>query len=1755
MMNTGARRIGIGLLAGISSIASQAAAQCAPDPTTAETPTLCSGVDPDGLTVSATGATVTVQPGATVLGRPDDAGAIFLDSAFYVTLDNSGAIMAAGGPALATNLEPGFPSFQGITNRVGATISGTGAIAAYVERLDNAGMIDGGSGTAVKDAGAIFNTGTIRSEGASATIDVALSGPQLFANSGSIVNSGTGLAIDAGGMSLNLFNDQAGVIGTNGTIALRSDFQLQVNNRGTIDGAVVGGNGFDDFVDTHLGTINGDVLLNGADDRLAAALGTGRLVGNVSGTIDGGEGTDLLELYVERDSNVADPVLPAGFEQLQLNLDNGSTLTLAGATVPSGGYSVRGNGRVVIGADFTTDGPLLRGSIVQENRGFETLDFVNARTIVATLGETFEAAVTVGGSSHSVVNSGTIRARGGVGLAATIDPDGLLDNSGLIEASGTAVYVSGSVNNSGVIRSTGGIGLDNDLGGGEIRSRTSTNSGTIQGVDAGASISAIILVNSGTIAATGGTGVVMSLGGIDNRAGATIRGTTAGIVGAFGGQVVNAGTIDGDVVFVNGYNSSDIFVDRSGIVNGRILLGDGDDLYVADLGRGLSGAIRGVDAGDGRDSIRFIADADASAVVAPVSGFELLSYEVQNGARLALSASGTTSTPLSLTGIGRIDLTVNITAASEPLLDLSVALAAQQLDPLAMATGSFTVVSHGTLSYDASMPAGLLVAVDLQSSFFPPDARTVTFENAGTIDVSDPTGVFTPIAVRGGTVVNSSTIRVDGAIGVAEAISFTNSGTIVEDVSGRGSIGVLNVASTENSGTIRVNGTAILGSFGGFGPAWIVNSGLIESRSGTAIDLDNAYGSMIVNAAGGIITSAPSFAAIRASGLSLLNAGTINGDVNLARTSSSSTYVADGGVIRGDLLFGAGNDILVLRGDSIGVTGRVDGGDGRDTFVRSYGADATVTLGAAVPTSFETEGVEVLGNGTVTLTAHGPFTGPLVLYGDGAIVNRADIVLAADDGAIFAVRLAGMVDGGTGALDFANAATIRGGVQGIARRFANSGTIIGAVILDDEANSVENSGTIDGDVFLRGGDDSFTAALSAVLTGTVDGGTGVNALVIDTTGGVAGTGFDLVPFFNFQSLAVAGSGTVTLGGSLAFATVELAGGVVDVAPGTILSTGGATTISGSDLADRVVNRGMIAGSVAFGGGDDSYAVYPGAAAGGVDGGDGNDAIEFHAAGTEAAPTVFDRTGLANFERLAQAEGVTSIGDESFQRIDVMGGRLIGRAGSTLAATVTIASGATFGSAGTVVGDIAVAAGGTLSPGASPGTMAVQGNVSLAGGSIALFEATPAVTDKLVVSGTLSIDSGTTLEIVGDRPLTPGVALDLIVADGGISGSFTTTNKAAGVLGFLLQTRNRLQLLGQFGIPAGTPAQTGAAIAYVNDVLVAGQGSPALLAAIPGLLSGGNTNVAAFAQLPPEAYASAAQLGVEQGLSIALASRNGATATRARDAGLYGFGQGLGDWRRLNGNGTIGVSRADSHSYGAMGGIGFGSEAASASAFIGYVDSKQTIRAVGARTSADGVFVGVSGRIAFDGLDVGVLAAYVWSEADTRRPVPGGTARSGDYGLRSLVLDASIAYDFALGRDWAFRPEGGLTHVSTRRGHALESGSAAFALDIDRDRVKATFIDGAIGMRGGVASGAIFHPWLKAGVRRQLAGRSTDATASFAGVTTDFTVLGASRKATMATAGAGVAVDIMPNMSLFGSYNGEFGGGRSNNVNVGARIIF
>ncbi|UZW57180.1 autotransporter domain-containing protein [Sphingobium sp. JS3065] len=786
-------------------------------------------------------------------------------------------------------------------------------------------------------------------------------------------------------------------------------------------------------------------------------------------------------------------------------------------------------------------------------------------------------------------------------------------------------------------------------------------------------------------------------------------------------------------------------------------------------------------------------------------------------------------------------------------------------------------------------------------------------------------------------------------------------------------------------------------------------------------------------------------------------------------------------------------------------------------------------------------------------------------------------------------------------------------------RIDNAGQISGDIYMREGDDTIVNAGVIAGTVRMGDGNDSFIHLLaSAVQNGTVDGGAGEDTLSFDITGTTYTgsidpalrnlfTGFEVDKIIGTGQVVVQQTVEVASGGPLNLTE----GSSIVVAPGETAISGGATSVSVSnsgevvgnvDLgggdnvltnmaggsitgnivtgdganmisnqggtitgnvtagsgADSLVNSGAISGDVDLGAGADMLTIGTGGSFGGtVAAGGGTDVLAFNTGSSYAEQTTIDGSSFTGFEQLNNSAGVNGFtGNLDVETVNVTGGRLIGQAGSTLTGTVEVASGGTFGTAGAVNGDVTIGTGATLSPGASPGIMTINGNLTIANGTTTTFEFVPVgQSDQIVVNGgSVSIGDNTTVNLTGS--LTPGASRDLIVVNGGgtISGEFDIVNRDPGIVGVLRNNGATLQLLGTFVAPTGVTSQTDAAIDYVNDLLIAGTASASLIDAVPLLLSGGTANAAAFGQLTPEAYASASQLGVEQGLALARAGRAGLAATTRETAGPFTFAQGLGGWRTLKGDGATGTATAKSHSYGVVGGIGFGNANGSIGAFVGYVDSRQTLLGRGARTNSDGVVAGLTGHFQSGGFEGTATVAYDWSEASTRRAVPGAaTALSGDYRLRSLVLDGTLGYSFPMG-GWAVRPEVGVTHVATRRGATTETGSAAFALAVDRAKTSATFIDGGIRLKDS-GDGAGFHPWAALGVRHQLEGERSTARAGFVGNAARFTALGAGRKETMATAGAGVSYDLGTGLSLYGAYQGEFGGGRSHNVNVGVRFAF
>jgi hypothetical protein len=1507
--------------------------------------------------------------------------------AAYVKLDNAGKISGTSGIALYSSGTSA--AFSSIINRASGTI---GAIQANAV-IDNAGTIDGGSLSAIAPgagstiyyggitnsgiitaagsnstianyAAQISNSGTIKNTGSGGAIDgsslsiVNLAGGTITAsnssvlglnasslsltNAGTISNTGNGAVIDLRGSSLSVTNQAGGVIATSaGNTVISTSTALNLVNQGTITGNVIASWGSATYtanstVDSTGGTINGNLTLGYGSDTLVATLRNGSLYTGITGTIDGGAGVNTVLLKTTADATLSAALtLPTNFSVLDLAPAAGTTLTLAQGYNPGSTINFDGAGTLDNQATINSSGQILTQLSGSSGGG----TFLNEGAISSTFAGSGAAVSMVTGSIN---NTGSISATNN---AVTLSAGNNFANSGSITAGGTAasVYVGSSFSNSGTIRSTGGTGLSLMY---SCTCGTGTNSGTISGAGVGLRFSGGTLVNTGTIASAGGTAAVLnSYSTIDNRAGGVISGGTNAITTSGGStfniSVYNAGTINGNVNLASNssfasFSGNTYVASAGGVLNGNLTLGSGDRLVTTLSGSGTSGyaGINGTVSAS-NSILRYDVTANASDTLSTHAGFSTLGYQVAGGATLTLGTSGTWGSTVNLAGTGNVVLNGSVSTTNQAALTSTSVIQSG----LTVPATALTITNNGTLAMTRSSSSALTGTVQLPSGYSGTTPVGSTFINNGTVSITDTTGmVSTNAAVNGSTVINNGLITGNGATAVMATV-LTNTGTI-----------------TSNGNTVLTSGSTL------------TNSGTITSTTGSAVTSVNYVGSgdALINQAGGTINGSGN--AVQLIGGLVSNAGTINGNVNLGYAtygvnSVSGIYVANGGTLNGNLTFGNGSNYLVETGTPLGVTGTITTGSGINWLGHQRSGTATVTLGSTLPTGFSQE-FTVAAGATSQVTINGPSgtTSNIFVGGDGTIVNRlattgfvsglnagtvnytpylntdlANFINQANIGSAN-LRTTGFTNTATiGSASLSNAAVTLSTTRGFT--FSNSGTILnsaGAAALSltgttTASSTIANSGTITG---------GMTAAITAAAgtsvsitnSGTITGST-VPTYVYDPT---------VSPFYQIVNLTTAVNASASGAQSLSLAN-----------SGTIT---GDIALTGTDVT--LVNTGTITGNITTGSGNDNIAMN-GVFAGSVNGGAGTNTLSING-GTQAAPVAF--TSVSNIATLAQTGGFATVsGTGTFGNATLTGGRLVGLAGSVLtAASFNVGANATFGSAGTVNGNVIVS--GTLSPGASPGTMTVNGNVTLNSGSTSLFEITPTVSDKLIVNGKMTILSGSTLQIASTTPIKVGTTLDLISATGGVSGTYDTVSGIAGTARVL--ANGDLGLLVQFATPASYTPQVRNAIAYVNSAMAASSAPTALFPALSALQDGNAAPIAsAFARLTPEPYADAMQIGTETALSLAGNARQIGEGEVGGPTHLFSFGQALGSMRQFASNEEQGVSHATVNGYGALGGLGVAGEDYAVSAYVGWVGQDQSIGMLGASTRARGVVGGVAAVLA------------------------------------------------------------------------------------------------------------------------------------------------------------------------------------------------
>lgn len=1646
---------------------------------------------------AAQGITVTLQDGFSAPGTIQLSGSGTVDN--QTVLNGSGTVVSArnysytppnftnsgtinstsgasGGFAVDLNVSNAF-SNSGTINSV------TGGVNITPYSFDNAGTI-----TAKETAVSAFvvglpftNSGTINSTDgiglvltgsnygpdsapiSSGTIQGKVAGVQLSTH---LINTGL-IDADDQAVSLNYYgildNRAGGVVTGNNGVAIAATytslFNASVLNAGTINGDVSFAPAFvssynndNRFFALPGGVLNGNLTLGKGDSLITEITNTG------PGTFAGITGTvsafnSYLRYQVRNDASATlAPV--TGFSSIGYQLHDDAALTLTGGSVLDQSLSFAGAGSVDLTADIAiNDQPAIWITSFIAPGGYTgtpgAIGITSHGTITLSRTDPYsypQAAVTLG-AADNFTNAGTIT---------------VSDNSGATYNSISAIS-GGTVDNSGTISVANGNGV--------FDAQSITNSGTIiaSGIAARHYYNGSI-TNSGTLESTGGAAIdTQSALNVDNLTGGTITGRTGIAIKGLGGTVRNSGTINGTVNLAYspyGYSGAGgTYIATGGTLSGDLIFGSGNDrLYALNGQTGVSGA---VDAGAGTDTFvsYYLANTTVDLSTPLPSTFE--QQEVQSvGANtvVTLTSQTTALAGLAISGDGQIvnqaDVTGQLTLSADPTVATDNTGILASFSNEGVLTGSLTGFAQH-------------------------------FANSGSMDTSGDFNYF-QLHLQGHAQFNNDGIMTFGTsffgpnslnISTADSLSFNNSGTIA---------GALQINSSNSSGSA-------------FTSATISNHGIIETLNITVADRTGSNSWSVDN--NGVIETLGVFMNYGAIGdFAIHNSGILrttgNGFGPEFQPFFASIYSAPSSA----LSFGG-----VENAQAISIANEANG------LIEATGSNAAAILSRGPAISIDNAGTITGGSGTTYSYTYSAPSGPI----------------------LFSYSLAGAIQSADGA-----------------DSLRNTGTITGSIDLGAGDDIIENRGTLNSAVSLGDGNDRFVEGLSASFTGTADAGNGNDTLIFDIAGGGTLDASLYTQFINFENFGLTGQGTLTTQGTQPIQTLLLDGAAFDLASGSTLQTLGVVAITGTGGNDHIINQGAIIGDVRLGGGDDQFDFYLGSSvSGSIDGGAGIDRLGLYFDPAATAPTPIGFSLYSGFEQFALGSGIGSLtGNTTFDQIDVGGGRLIGLAGSTITSAqgINVASGATFGSAGTVNGNITVA--GTLSPGASPGTMTINGDVTLAGGSTSLFEMTPTISDALVINGGLTIQSGATLDITGSRPLTPGVTYDLITASNGITGGFSTISKATTVLGFVRQTGNSVQLLGTLQLPDDANQQVATTNTYINSLLVSGTATQGVYAALPSLVdAGGYANTAALSTLDPEVYASASQIGIDNGLAISSTVRTLGEAHGGKRLGLFGVGQGFGIWHRLNGSQAAGVSGTSINSGGFLGGIGFASEDFFATAFVGRVYSDQGFNRLAAKTETKGTFVG--GTIGFASRGFRASGSVIWddSNANTRRTIYDASKASARYSLHSLTLDGHIGYGFDLGQSgWRFGPQVGLTHIDVKRGEVVETGAGAFSLDVVHRNTKTTFFDADLELT--LASDKAVHPWLTAGWQHLIDGDPIFATSGFVGTGSQFTVAGVERAKDFAHIGAGVDWSVTKRLNLFANGQSAFGSGTgARSVTLGLRF--
>nr|WP_232793413.1 autotransporter domain-containing protein [Caulobacter hibisci] len=551
--------------------------------------------------------------------------------------------------------------------------------------------------------------------------------------------------------------------------------------------------------------------------------------------------------------------------------------------------------------------------------------------------------------------------------------------------------------------------------------------------------------------------------------------------------------------------------------------------------------------------------------------------------------------------------------------------------------------------------------------------------------------------------------------------------------------GILSVNGSLAGSTVTVASGATLGGTGTVGDTTILSGGHLAAG--------NSVGSLSI-----------------AGDLTLASGSSLDIELGAPGASSASPGVSDRLIVSGD---------LALNG-VVNLAQSADSADG----VAGIGYYRLITYGGALTSNTATINSTLsLSNVSYALQAG---SGRVDLYISNALIPGDDTLQhwQGGDGVWSATSTQWLNDGGNTPAAWASKYAI----------FKDAGAFTGGAVTVDGAQSFIGLQFVDEGYELTG-------AGQLAASGTSE----IRVLADTATIGVAITGSGLVAKTQAGTLILTGANTYTGGTSIQAGTLQIGDGGTS---GSIVGNVGNRGVLVFNRSDDITFAGRISGSGALrildGGvtftADHIYAGGTTIASGAQ--------LNLGAGGTSGligdvvanGALLFDRSDSFNFDGLISGSGVVRqvgsgklvlTGDSSaFTGATSVEAGTLTVNGSLVGSTLTVASGATLGGAGTV-GDTTIQSGGHLAPGSgeaigSVATLSIAGDLTLASGSnldIQLVapgasSASPGVSDRLVVSGDLALDG--VVNLSQSPAMAAGLGYYRLITYGGALTSNTAT---------------------------------------------------------------------------------------------------------------------------------------------------------------------------------------------------------------------------------------------------------------------------------------------------------------------------------------------------------------------------------------------